>query len=178
MQKKETNIEGCFEIILKKQDDARGWFTKTFHESIFQEMNIDMKVTEEYFTYSVKHVFRGLHFQTPPKALDKMVFCASGKVTDYIVDLRKNSSTFGNWISIELSAENPKAIFVPKGLAHGFYVTGNHALMQYKVSETYDVACDTGIDYKGFSFAKDINDPIISERDKTFPSLANFKNPF
>ena len=137
-----------------------------------------MNLKEEYFTFSSKNVFRGLHFQNPPKALDKIIYCVSGRVTDYVVDLRTGSPTFGEYASFELDGENPRAVFAPVGLAHGFYVKSEHAVMQYKVSEVYDPACDTGISYTSFAFSKDIVNPVISDRDKEFVSFKEYKSPF
>lgn len=137
-----------------------------------------MEVNEEYFTYSAKNVFRGLHFQLPPKAIDKFVYCVLGKVDDYVVDLRKKSPTYGKYLQFELDAEKPKALFVPVGLAHGFYVKSESAVMQYKVSRVFDKDCDTGISYKSFPFSKDIINPILSDRDKQFIAFEQFETPF
>lgn len=174
----ESKIPGCFELVFKKLEDKRGSFIKSYHEDLFKKLQAEFKVKEEYFTSSGKNVFRGLHFQDPPKALEKLVYCVSGRVTDYIVDLRLGSPSYGQWVSFELDGDKPRAVFVPVGLAHGFYVHSEPAVMQYKVSETYDVVCDTGISYTSFSFAKDIHDPIISERDAAFVSFENYKSPF
>jgi dTDP-4-dehydrorhamnose 3,5-epimerase len=173
-----SRIAGCFEIVFKKLDDTRGAFIKTFHEPLFRQLGIEMQVREEYFTHSVKNVFRGLHFQNPPTAIDKIVFCVSGQVTDYVVDIRKGSPTFGEWISFELDGDNPRAVFVPVGLAHGFHVKSSSAIMQYKVSKIYDGETDAGISYKTFPFAEKIIDPVISARDAGFVSFGDFNSPF
>jgi len=174
----ESKIPGCVEIIFNKTADKRGCFIKTFHEDIFKKLNIRLELREEYFTVSTKNVFRGLHFQNPPKALDKLVYCVTGKVTDYVVDLRVGSPTFGESVSFELDGDIPKAVFAPVGLAHGFYVKSETAVMQYKVSEVYDAASDTGISYTSFPFSKEIIDPVISDRDQGFVSFADFRSPF
>lgn len=174
----ESKIPGCFEVIFRKLKDNRGTFTKTYHEDFFTQIQAEFKVKEEYFTVSSKGVFRGLHFQNPPKALNKIVFCVSGKVTDYIVDLRRGSPTYGDWISFELDGDQPKAIFAPIGVAHGFFVHSNEAVMQYKVSEQYDSSTDTGISFSTFSFANELQNAVISDRDLTFVSLNDFKSPF
>jgi dTDP-4-dehydrorhamnose 3,5-epimerase len=174
----ESKIPGCFEIIFKKLDDKRGSFTKTYHEDVFKAIKAEFKVKEEYFTHSYKNVFRGLHFQQPPKALDKLVFCVTGRVTDYLVDLRMGSPMYGQWTSFELDGSIPKAIFAPVGVAHGFYVHSQEAILQYKVSEIYDALSDAGISYTSFSFAKELTNPIISERDAAFVDFDNYKSPF
>lgn len=174
----ESRIPGCFEIELRKLSDNRGFFTKTFHEILSKELNINTHFAEEYFSVSAKHVLRGMHFQTPPRAIDKSMFCVSGKVTDYVADLRKGSPTFGEWASFEFDAETPKFVFVPQGLAHGFFVHSDSAIMQCKSSGVYDAPTDVTISYKSFGFAGDIKDPILSERDQNAVLLENFNNPF
>lgn len=173
-----SKLDGCFEIEFNKLKDNRGHFTKTFNVELFEQLGVNMPIEEEYFTFSTKNVFRGLHFQIPPKAIDKIVYCVNGRVNDYVVDLRKNSPTFGQYVCFELDGETPKAVFVPVGFAHGFYVLSDSALMQYKVSKVFDKDCDTGIAYSSFEFAKAIVNPIISDRDKTFVSFNEFNSPF
>lgn len=178
MQIIKSQIDGCFEIIFNDLKDKRGGFIKTYHQEIFSELGLNFILAEEYFTYSTKNVFRGLHFQIPPMALDKLVFCVSGQVTDYVVDIRKNSPTYGKYMAYNLDGNTPKAIFMGKGLAHGFYVKSDFAMMQYKTSAVYDAKCDAGISYTSFDFAKDIINPIISDRDAAFLTLDKFNNPF
>lgn len=174
----ETKIPGCFEITFKKLGDNRGAFIKTFHEDMFRDLNIEMHLGEEFFSTSKKNVFRGMHFQIPPSDVDKIVFCVKGNVTDYVADLRVGSPTYGEYLSFELDGTVPKAIFIPKGLAHGFYVNSEEAIMHYKSSGVFDPACDTGLTYKSFPFAKDILDPVITEKDLNLVSFQDFKNPF
>lgn len=171
-------IPDCYEIEFMKLNDNRGSFIKTYHSELYKELQIDIPLREEYFTYSHKNVFRGLHFQTPPKAIDKLVYCVSGHVKDYVVDIRKNSSTYGHYVCFDLKGEKPSAVFVPKGFAHGFYVLSDNALMQYKVSDVFNKECDAGISYKTFDFAKDIVNPVLSERDTQFVTLSEFSSPF
>jgi len=137
-----------------------------------------MPFCEEYFTFSSNHVFRGLHFQNPPKAIAKMIYCVQGLVTDYVVDIRLNSPTFGQWHIFNLDGNKPSIVYVPQGFAHGFYVKSSSALMQYKVSGEFDPVCDTGIDYRSFAFAKDIINPKMSDRDQSFVKFENYKSLF
>jgi len=173
-----AKLPGCFLINFRKIDDKRGAFVKTYHGELFKQLNIKLDLKEEYFTFSESNVFRGLHFQEPPTALDKIVFCVKGKVTDYLVDLRKGSPTFGQWQSFELNDTEPCAVYAPIGIAHGFHVKEAPAILQYKVSEVYDPLTDKGISYKSFSFAKDLKDVVISDRDETFTSFQNYNSPF
>jgi dTDP-4-dehydrorhamnose 3,5-epimerase len=174
----QSKIPGCFQVTFNQIKDKRGSFVKTYHEDLFKELNINISSKEEYFTYSVKNVFRGLHFQLPPKALDKVVYCVLGKVTDYVVDLRLGSPTYGSWDSFDLDGDTPSAVIIPIGLAHGFYVKSDYAMMQYKVSEIYDSKFDTGISYTTFDFEKDMINPILSDRDFNFSTIDKFNNPF
>lgn len=175
---RESFIPGCFEIIFTPFNDARGSFIKTFHNEIFKELNVNINVAEEFFTYSKKNVFRGLHFQVPPMELSKVIYCVSGSVRDFVVDLRVGSPTYGQWAGFDLNEESPSAVFIPPGLAHGFYVTSEKAIVQYKVSKLYDPASDTGISYTTFDFAKEIVDPVISEKDSKLVSIDEFVSPF
>jgi dTDP-4-dehydrorhamnose 3,5-epimerase len=174
----QSRIPGCFEISFKQMNDLRGSFTKTFHIEMFKQLNIQMDVREEFFIYSHKNVFRGMHFQNPPTAIDKLVYCVTGQVTDYIVDLRVGSPMYGEWISFELDSKTPKGLFVPKGCAHGYLVKSEFAIMQYKSSDVFDPKTDDAISYTSFSFAKDIKDPILSDRDIQAVSFKEFKNEF
>ena len=173
-----SKIPGCFQIIFKKLVDNRGAFAKSYHIDEFNKLGIDFKFAEEYFSSSTKNVFRGMHFQTPPKAIDKLMFCAFGAVTDYVIDIRVGSPTYGQWESFELNSENPSAVFVPKGLAHGFYTKSDLAIMQCKSSGVYDAPNDKTISYKSFSFAKEIINPILSEKDIAATPFDEFENPF
>src|SRR4051812_30043877 len=104
----QTKIPGCFEIKYRSMQDLRGSFTKTYHVQNFIDQGVDVRVDEEFFIYSHKNVFRGMHFQNPPTAIDKLVYCVIGHVTDYIVDLRVGSPTYLEWISCELNSDDPK----------------------------------------------------------------------
>lgn len=174
----ESIISGCFEIEFPLIPDHRGHFIKTYHVDLFKTAGIEFNVAEEYYSFSKKNVFRGLHFQLPPKDLDKLVYCVDGKINDYIVDLRIGSPTYGQHVCFELNSNNPKAIFIATGLAHGFHVLSDSALIQYKVSQVYSKECDTGVSYLSFPFAKEITNPIISERDQSFELLSAFNSPF
>src|SRR5689334_15792070 len=139
-----SKILGCKQIVLNQFSDKRGTFTKVFHEEIFSAAGISMHVAEEYFTSSVKNVFRGMHFQVPPADHEKIVYCNIGNITDFVVDLRIGSPTYGEFDAFELDGEKPALVYIPKGLAHGFFVNSPLAVMQYKVSTVYDLKCDTG----------------------------------
>lgn len=169
-----TELEGVYIIENKIFEDERGKFFKTFNKNIFLENGIDVEFRENYYSISKKDVIRGMHFQIPPKDHEKLVYVAKGKVLDVILDLRKNSKSFGKTISIELTSENGRLVFIPKGLAHGFKSLENDTMMVYNVSTEYENECDLGISWDSFNFEWKAKNPIISERDKNFESFAEF----
>lgn len=174
----QTKIPGCFEIQFLKREDSRGSLTKTFHAPSFKDLKLDMEFNEEFFIYTNKDVFRGMHFQNPPTAVSKLVYIVHGELTSYVVDLRVGSPTYGDYVSFELSSKTPKAIFLDKGLALGYMIKSDFAITQYKQSGVFDPATDDAIDYKSFAFAKDIVNPILSDKDIKAVSFKDFKNDF
>ena len=140
-----TPIDGCFEIRPDKFRDRRGSFVKTFNYSAFLEAGLRTDWKEEYYSVSVKHVIRGMHFQIPPHDHAKLVACLKGEIRDVVVDLRKSSSTFGQCHSVLLSAEQGNCMYVPEGLAHGFLSLTEDALVTYKVTSEYHPESDAGI---------------------------------
>jgi dTDP-4-dehydrorhamnose 3,5-epimerase len=178
MTLKETAIPGCFLIDTFQHEDHRGGFVKVFNYNTFENTKTSFKPTEVYYTWSVPNVFRGFHFQLPPNDHAKIVFCNYGGVVDYIVDLRKNSSVYGMLFSFSLSAENRRAILIPRGCAHGFYVPSIHSMLTYLVETEYNPESDFGIHWLSFEHSFEFTNPIISERDSKFTMLDNFDSPF
>jgi dTDP-4-dehydrorhamnose 3,5-epimerase/CDP-3, 6-dideoxy-D-glycero-D-glycero-4-hexulose-5-epimerase len=158
--------------------DARGSFVKTFHDISLKENGIDFKLKESYFSYSKKDVIRGMHFQLPPHQHAKIVFCPYGTILDVILDLRKDSPTYKQYFSQELSQQNHKAFYIPEGFAHGFKALTDDAMTYYLVSSEYYKESDTGVRYDSFGFDWDVTYPIISERDMSFTPLEHFLSPF
>jgi len=130
---KESKIKGCKQIVLNQFSDKRGTFTKVFHEEIFEGADIKMHVAEEYFTSSVKNVFRGMHFQIPPADHEKIVYCNIGTITDFIVDLRIGSPTYGQYDAFELDGEKPSLVYIPKGLDNGFFLPSPLGLIHINI---------------------------------------------
>jgi len=128
---------GCFELSPDVYNDNRGLFVKTFQKNIFRDFGLEFDFEEEYYSCSKKGVLRGLHFQLPPHEHSKLVYCIEGNVFDAVVDLRINSMTYGEYVTVELSAKKANMLYVPPGLAHGFYVLSKRATMVYKVSTVY-----------------------------------------
>lgn len=175
---KHTELDGVLELFIKSFDDNRGSFVKTYHDKAFSEIGITETFVEEFFTISKKGVFRGMHFQTPPYDHSKLVYCTSGEVIDFVVDLRKKSSTYGQSIQFLLSADKYNMVYIPKGFAHGFYVLSSLATMVYKVSSLHSPKHDAGILWSSLSINLPDNNPIISDRDKSFVSFSDFLSPF
>lgn len=173
-----SKIQGCFELQPKIFEDARGKFVKTFHEKEFSSRGLETKFEEEYYSTSNKNVIRGLHFQLPPVDHVKLVYCVEGEVLDVVVDLRVGSPTFGQFEMFELTALKANCIYIPKGMAHGFCVKSEKAILVYKVSTVYDSYCDAGIHWNSVGIKWGANNPILSVRDQGFPKFNEFVSPF
>jgi dTDP-4-dehydrorhamnose 3,5-epimerase len=178
MQLKESTISGCYELLPKVFLDERGTFVKTFHEDIFRDCGLETNFAEEYYSVSYKNVIRGLHFQLPPKEHTKIVYCVQGSVQDVVVDLRIQSPTYGKFEIFSLSAEKANMVYIPIGLAHGFEVLSETAIMMYKVSSVYSPEHDTGILWNSVNIPWQTRNPIISQRDQSFIEFPNFRSLF
>lgn len=173
-----TAIAGCYQLVPNVFRDERGAFVKVFHEEVFREHGLRTDFAEEYYSVSRERVLRGLHFQTPPHEHAKLVYCPQGSVLDVAVDLRVGSPSYGQHIGVELSEANANMLYLPAGLAHGFYTTSTQATMVYKVTSVYAPAHDGGILWSSAGIDWPDADPILSERDRQFPALADFASPF
>lgn len=178
MTLEQTIIEGVYIINNFNATDDRGIFVKTFNKNAFQEKGISFEIRESYFSVSGKDVIRGMHFQLPPHDHEKLVYVPKGEVLDVVLDLRKNSSTFGKCISVNLSSENKKSIFIPKGCAHGFKALANDTITVYNVATEYDPKADSGIKYDSFGFDWEVKNPIVSARDTSLDQFKQFNSPF
>lgn len=165
-------------ISLPSFNDARGNFTKTFHQGMFQEHGINFELKESYFSISKKDVIRGIHFQTPPHEHAKIVFCPKGAILDVIVDIRKESPFYGKYYAAELNETNHQAYYIPEGFAHGFMALTEGAITYYLVSSMYSQPHDTGIRYDSIGYDWGIKNPLLSERDLSFISFKEFESPF
>lgn len=178
IQVSETEIIGCLELTSDVIGDARGSFCKTFHEDWFAEYGMRTDFKEDYYTWSVHNVLRGLHFQIPPHDHAKLVYCAKGSIFDVAVDLRKNSRTFGRHVTRELSAASGNMMYLSSGLAHGFCVPDDDAIVIYKVTSVYAPEHDRGIRWDSLDIPWPVTAPDISERDSGFPGFDEFDSPF
>lgn len=175
-----SRLAGVFIIEPKVFTDERGFFMESYNKQLFAENGIDVEFVQDNHSRSSKGVLRGLHFQTDPMAQDKLVRVTSGEVFDVVVDLRKSSATYGDWMGINLSAENKKMLFVPRGFAHGFAVISDVVDFEYKVSNYYSREHEGGIIWNDptINIAWPLKDPIISEKDSQQVEFAGFGTPF
>src|ERR1700742_4060126 len=155
-------LNGAKILVSVSSFDDRGSFVKTFHESTLAAAGIHFTLRESYFSISKKDVIRGMHFQLPPHQHSKIVFCPQGAILDVIIDLRKDSATYGHHYAHELSAENCQAFYIPEGFAHGFKALTEDAMTYYLVSSEYNREHDAGIRYDSIGMDWGLSHPIIS----------------
>ena len=177
LKKKPLGIKGVYIIENFASNDIRGKFIKPFSELSSKLIKPDFIIKEIYYSISKKNVIRGMHFQIPPYENDKLVFLTSGEITDVLLDLRKSSETFKTYVSIDLIA-NTNAIYIPKGVAHGFLAKKENATMVYCQNSNYKGKFDRGIAWDSFGIPWKVKSPIISARDRSFLPLDKFKSPF
>ena len=146
MEIKPLKLKGTFEISFSRIGDSRGYFMQTYNKELFAECGLQTDWIQENQSLSARlNTIRGLHLQAPPFEQAKLVRVGRGKILDVFVDLRKNSETFSHWDSIELSEENCRAAYIPRGFAHGFCTLTNDVIVQYKVDNIYAPESEMGI---------------------------------
>jgi dTDP-4-dehydrorhamnose 3,5-epimerase len=181
----ETKIPGVLIIETDIFGDHRGYFTETYNKTKYEALGITTEFVQDNMSFSTqKGTLRGLHWQNPPYAQAKLVYCTKGAVIDVAVDIRKGSPTFGQWVSVELSAENHRQFFIPRGFAHGFLTLTDDVEFRYKCDNVYNKAAEGGMRYD----APEVNvdwgallngiEPILSEKDMTGPTLEDSDNRF
>ena len=177
-----TGIEGLLILEPRIFQDARGYFFESFSQREFEEKVGPVHFVQDNESMSSYGVMRGLHFQRPPYTQSKLVRCVSGAVLDVAVDIRQGSPTYGKHVAVELTAENHRQFFIPKGFAHGFAVLSETAVFQYKCDEFYHPEADAGISILDESLGIDWRIPmdkaILSEKDTRHGMLADFQSPF
>lgn len=177
-----TPIEGLLIIEPKVFHDARGYFVETYNEQRYREAGIDVQFVQDNQSCSSFGVVRGLHFQRPPYTQAKLVCCTQGRVLDVAVDLRKGSKTYGQWFGVELTEENHRQFFIPRGFAHGFSVLSEKAVFTYKCDNLYHPEADGGLLLSDPALNIDWQVPteqrIISDKDTKHPLLKDLDNPF
>ena len=178
----QTAIEGLVIIEPKIFKDARGYFFESFSQREFDEKVRKINFVQDNESMSGYGVMRGLHFQRPPFTQSKLVRCVKGRALDVAVDIRKESPTYGRHVAVELSEENHRQFFVPRGFAHGFAVLSKTAVFQYKCDNFYTPEADSGISLQDESLGIDwripISHAILSEKDTKHLCLKDFDSPF
>ncbi|MBQ6951926.1 MAG: dTDP-4-dehydrorhamnose 3,5-epimerase [Clostridia bacterium] len=174
MKRIDTKIPGVYIIEPQVFGDHRGYFMETYSVKAFADMGIDTVFVQDNQSFSAqKNTLRGLHFQKAPMAQAKLVRVIRGAVMDVAVDLRKGSPTYKQWVSVELSAENKRMFFIPRGFAHGFVTLTDDVEFTYKVDNLYSKECDSGIRFDDPDVAVEwgIAEPILSQKDTQAPLL-------
>jgi len=179
----DTRLPGLKIITPERFGDARGFFSESYHRARLAEHGITCEFVQDNHSISAQvGTVRGLHFQTPPHAQAKLIRCGRGRLFDVAVDIRVGSPTFGQWDGIELSFENGRQLFVPKGFLHGFVTLEPDTEIIYKCSEYYAPKCDRAVRFDdpaiGIDWGVDTSVVVISDRDAAAPLLADLDIPF
>lgn len=169
-----TKLEGVYIIDPDIYRDERGYFLETYREMYLNEIGMNIRFVQDNFSVSKKNTVRGLHYQIGESAQHKLVMVCNGEILDVVVDLRKKSSTFGQYTTIRLNHENHRMVFIPEGFAHGFSVLSENASIYYKCSHYYNPDLEKGVQWNDPDLNIDWNvtEPIVSEKDKAQPKLS------
>lgn len=181
MQIQPLRLAGTYEISLLPRGDERGYFMRAYDRAIFEQHGLHREWLQENQSRSTKkHIIRGLHFQKPPHAETKLVRVVAGAVLDVFVDLRKSSASYGEWDSIELTADNQKAVYIPRGFAHGFCTLTEEAVVIYKVDNVYTPAAEGGLRWNDptLQIQWPTKSPSLSARDERLDLFSDFESPF
>lgn len=174
MKLNETAIKGVFEAEPQVFGDNRGWFCETYSKKEFEKVGIAADFVQDNRSFSAqKGTLRGLHCQTDPTSQAKLVSCIKGAILDVAVDIRKGSPTYMQWIAVELSEENKKMLFIPKGCLHGFVTLTDNVEISYKVDEFYSPENDRSVCWCDEEIGVEwgVSDPVLSQKDKNAPLL-------
>lgn len=175
-----TSIDGLLIIKPDVFKDERGYFFESYNKERFAKAGLNMDFVQDNESKSDKGVLRGLHFQKPPYAQGKLVRVIKGSVMDVAVDLRKGSPTYGKWESVVLTEENKLQFWIPEGFAHGFVALEDNTIFNYKCTNVYNKESEGSILWNDpdINISWNIDNPILSEKDKISPLFKNFKSPF
>jgi dTDP-4-dehydrorhamnose 3,5-epimerase len=169
----ETELKGAFIIELKKIEDNRGFFARSWCQNEFETQGLNTRILQANVSYNkVKGTLRGMHYQSEPYAETKLVRCMRGAIYDVIIDLRPDSPTYKKWIGVELSEANYKMLYVPENFAHGFETLEDQSEVIYQVSQFYTPGAENGIRWDDLSFniAWPLEVKVISDKDKSWSS--------
>lgn len=177
-----TPLEGLLVLTPRVFTDNRGYFYESYNKRTLEEAGLNVDFVQDNESFSSQNTLRGLHFQKPPYAQAKLVRVLDGVVWDVVVDLRSESPTFGQWFGVELSAENKKQFFIPRGFAHGFSVLSKTATFAYKCDNFYNKSSEGAVRFDdsalGIDWKIDLGQAVLSEKDVKNPFFAAYKeNP-
>ena len=183
MQIEQTPLPGVLILTPKRFGDARGFFSESWNRKLLAENGIDLDFVQDNHSVSeTVGTVRGLHFQAPPDAQDKLVRCGQGALFDVAVDIRKGSPTYGQWVGEELSFENGRQLLVPAGFLHGFATLEPDTEIIYKCTDYYAPECDGAVRFDdpdiGIDWGIDTSEAVLSEKDAVAPFLKDFDSPF
>ena len=178
-----TALDGVLVITPKRFGDDRGFFSEVWNRHALAEAGVDIDFVQDNHSFSAAQgTVRGLHFQRPPHAQDKLVRCGAGAFLDVAIDIRTGSPTYGKSVAVELSAENGKQLLIPKGFLHGFVTLVPNTEILYKCSDIYAPDCDGAVYFDSPEFGIDWRiapeRAILSDKDTQAPRFADFKSPF
>jgi dTDP-4-dehydrorhamnose 3,5-epimerase len=168
-------LEGAYVIELERRGDERGFFARTFCEREFAENGLATRMVQTNVSLSRERgTLRGMHYQVSPHSEDKLIRCTHGSIYDVIVDIREGSPTFGNWVGVELSDDNYRMLYVPKGFAHGFVTLAEDVQVSYQVSGFYEPTAERGArhDDPAFGIQWPAEPTVISEKDRAWPDFS------
>ena len=180
MEIKQHALAGVVEFSPRIFGDARGAFFESFSTRVFEQAGIRHEWVQDNQSSSARGVLRGLHFQRPPHAQAKLVRVAQGRALDVIVDLRRDSATYGQHLAVELDAQRYNVLYVPIGFAHGFVALEDHTLFLYKCSDYYQPSAEGGLrwDDPALNINWGVDSPTASDKDQILPQLNEFDSPF
>ncbi|RDY24515.1 dTDP-4-dehydrorhamnose 3,5-epimerase [Romboutsia maritimum] len=173
-QIKTTELDGCIEIIPNIFKDKRGVSSKIYHNTSFKKIGIKEEFKEDLIVTSKKGVIRGLHFQNKPFEQSKIVCCIKGSILDVILDLRKDSKTYGKYICVNIDTEVNNMVYIPSGFAHGYVALEEDTIILYKMSSEYMPEYEDGIRWDSMDIPWNVENPIISDRDKAFRKFSEY----
>lgn len=177
-QVNKTMLDGCLELIPKVFTDHRGVSIKPFHMDSFIKLEIEHNFNEDLMVNSHKDVLRGLHLQNPPFQQAKLICCVKGSIFDVAVDVRKNSSTYGQYACFYIDSIKHNIIYIPIGFAHGYLVLEDDTTVVYKMSSVYSPGYESGIKWDSLDIPWPVKKPILSKKDNSLPDFKDFVSMF
>jgi dTDP-4-dehydrorhamnose 3,5-epimerase len=176
-----TSLPDVLVLTPRRFGDARGWFAESWNAKAMAEAGLDLPWVQDNHSFSAtRGTLRGLHYQSPPRAQDKLVRCTRGAILDVAVDIRSGSPAYGQWVAVELTADNGRQLFVPKGFLHGFLTLTEGAEVQYKCTDFYAPDHDGSVRWDDPAIGIDwgVGAPVLSDKDAKAPRLADIGRPF